>query len=330
VIVEYDFNDGYTGGETNGGTFVLKEGTDCSIDNKLARRGYERLLRKVLTFLPTRPALLGVHIKPPSSGAYWRTAEDENDVVHQYYNVPSVSFRNAYQELLDHRCECFTQDQLTIADGFHLNGLGQSLLSKLVTHYLEQAESAYKGTSTSPYHVPHLPLFSKNQAAHTACLSSDEFKSLVGEAPKGWKWTEAAGKPGFISQQPGSVLIIPFFKAQVPDQELSVGVAYLKSYHDVGVATISCHGACHCTETKLDCFNAEKNSQQYFFFFDVSITDDVEQHHCSIHVAVTQDSSTGGHDVKISGLSWEEGHRGAFSADRETGFWGTVRQREHQ
>ena len=81
VIVEYALNDGYSGGETNAGTFVFYQGNDCSVSNKLARRGYERLLRKILTLLPATPAVLGVQFQPHFTHNFWQTAEDENLLV---------------------------------------------------------------------------------------------------------------------------------------------------------------------------------------------------------------------------------------------------------
>ena len=77
VIVEYALNDGYTGGETNAGSFVFHHGNDCAVSNKLARRGYERLLRKILTFSPVPPAVLGVQFQPHFfTHKFWETAED--------------------------------------------------------------------------------------------------------------------------------------------------------------------------------------------------------------------------------------------------------------
>lgn len=82
VIVEYAFNDGYDGGEFNGGTAGRLPGASCDLEHKLSRRGYERLLQKILTFLPATPAVLGLQIQPPATDFnFWGSAEDELAVV---------------------------------------------------------------------------------------------------------------------------------------------------------------------------------------------------------------------------------------------------------
>lgn len=82
VIVEYAFNDGYDGGETTAGTVTRLPGSNCDLEHKLSRKGYERLLQKILTFLPAPPAVLGLQVQPPATEAqFWRSAEDELAVV---------------------------------------------------------------------------------------------------------------------------------------------------------------------------------------------------------------------------------------------------------
>ena len=190
----------------------------------------------------------------------------------------------------------------------------------------------------SKWVAPGTPLFRNNQAAHTACLAGALFHNVVDtfrtqhpdKNSPAWTWTEENDKPGFISQQPGSVLFIPVTNSETTSgvtQGFSMGIAYLRSYHDVGIAEISCEGSCICTASRLDCFSSAQNSQQFFFHFDMSFDMTAERHkECLIAIRVSEASSTHSHQVKISGITWEEGHQGSFATGFESGTWGAARQ----
>lgn len=255
--------------------------------------------------------------------------------IYRYYNLPSVSFRDAYMRLVEYSCECFVADNLTLPDGFHPNGPGHILISRLVTNLFATIVSAPEGVM-SKWVYPDKPLFRNNKAAHTACLSGILFRNLVdnfnaehpGRTSAAWMWVEENDKPGFASHQPGSVLSIPVSVPRIAHgqtQELSIGIAYLRSYHDVGVAEISCEGSCTCTASRLNSYNEAQNSQQFFFHFDISMIHD-SQEQCAVIVLVSEESSTNGHLVKISGITWEEGHQGAFATGEESGKWFATRQ----
>ncbi|KAK9824635.1 hypothetical protein WJX72_011904 [[Myrmecia] bisecta] len=114
VLIEYSYNDGYSGGETN--EFGIHDPAavkSCMLDNKSARRNYERLVRKLLTMWKQAPAIVGVQYEPWGLGppfGFWHTGEDEINVVLKYYGVPSLSFRGAYYEAVMAGCKCFQND----------------------------------------------------------------------------------------------------------------------------------------------------------------------------------------------------------------------------
>ena len=88
-----------------------------------SRRGFERFLRKVLK-LPSKPALLYMHVYQPWHAAYLfhKTAEMEMQTILQYYSIPTVSARNALYQLLQQKAHGFKEEDAHC--GMHPNPLG--------------------------------------------------------------------------------------------------------------------------------------------------------------------------------------------------------------
>ena len=250
--------------------------------------------------------------------------------IHKYYDVPSVSFRDTYQQLVDQTCDCFNATDFMNADRVHPNSLGNQFLAQTVTYYLQFAQNISNGAEVSDFIIPETPLFVGNEVAHTVCLHSDRFHALLPSPDQGWSWSEDENKPGFVSDTPGSVLRLPFHYAAHQRQDVSVGLAYLRSYHDVGILEITCAGVCYCTPAKLNCFHEEKTSQQYFHYFDMTFNVNDGEKPCYMNLLITEETNTSGHMMKVSGITWEEGHRGTFKAALDTGMWGSIREADTQ
>lgn len=227
---------------------------------------------------------------------------------------------------MDQTCDCFNATDFMREDLTHPNSLGNQFLAQTVTYYFQYAQSVQNAAKISKFQWPETPLFAGNEVAHTLCAYSDRLHAMLPSPDQGWSWTEAKDKPGFVSDTPGSTLSLPFRHAAHHRLDLSVGLAYLRSYHDVGILEVTCAGICSCASTQLDCYHEEKTSQQYFAYFDMTFDVNNGQQDCHIHVLVTDKTSTSGHKIKVSGITWEEGHRGAFEAGGETGTWGSVRE----
>ena len=200
------------------------------------------------------------------------------------------------------------------------------MLAQLVKYYLSYARSAFPGINTSEYTIPASPLFTGNEVANTICTTGDELHALHSRPTQGWTWTDAEDKPGFICQLPGSELVLPLQLAKTHTQAMSLGLAYLRSYHDVGIFEVSCQGSCQCASTKVDCYHDIRTSQQFFVYFDITLSESIGQSKCAIHILVSETTSSGGNFIKISGLTLEEGHQGKFSSSVDRGIWGAVRQ----
>ena len=97
--------------------------SDCSLTDWERRRGFERLLRKLLR-VPSQPALLYFHVWQPDymSEVFWKSAEMEIQDILAYYSVPSVSARNALYHLYMANATGF--DSLDWLCGWHPNPLG--------------------------------------------------------------------------------------------------------------------------------------------------------------------------------------------------------------
>ena len=90
---------------------------------RLARRGFERFLRKLLK-LPSKPALHYLHVYQPfyQGDEFWPSAEAEMETILQYYSIPTVSARNALYTLMSEEVQGFSQAEISC--GFHPNPLG--------------------------------------------------------------------------------------------------------------------------------------------------------------------------------------------------------------
>ena len=108
---------GYTFG------FLQPPTADATWVYGVTRRGFERLLRKLLK-LPSKPALHYLHVYQPSymGHSFWLSAEMEMETILQYYGVPTVSARNALYELLLEEVHGFSEAEVHC--GVHPNPLG--------------------------------------------------------------------------------------------------------------------------------------------------------------------------------------------------------------
>lgn len=96
-----------------------------------SRRGFERLLRKLLR-LPSQPALLYLHVWQPDymSEVFWRSAKMVMQELLAFYGVPSVSARNALYHLYMANASQFESSDWLC--GWHPNPLGHRRALPLV------------------------------------------------------------------------------------------------------------------------------------------------------------------------------------------------------
>lgn len=80
-----------------------------------------------------------------------------------------------------------------------------------------------------------------------------------------------------------------------------VELAYLRSYENMGVVSITCEGDCTCTEGELNAHGTEKNSQVHLHNFYAS-----QGEKCIVVVTVLDTTDSGYHKFKLSGIMISE------------------------
>ncbi|KAK9829365.1 hypothetical protein WJX72_005430 [[Myrmecia] bisecta] len=302
VIVEFTVND-------HADRAIPFYSADPSKENENVNcKGYERLIRKLLDF-PNQPAVVAVHywgLRHQNMHLFWNTPEDHNDVVNKYYGVPAVSFRNAFYHLIMTQQEGYRPDQV-YQDVIHPTALGHSYLAQITVDYLKQVLellSVLPAASSQPQAPPlPPPLFPNNWPTKTFCKRGDSFKAIVKSA-EGWTWRDG-WKPGYETTTPGAVLklaaTLPIQGTDDPArtaQKLQVGVGYLESYENMGVATITCESGCYCEPWELDAMHEQRTSVEVFRKFQLHVPThgSVE---CIVSIANHPKSNSAGHKLKI-------------------------------
>lgn len=146
-----------------------------------------------------------------------------------------------------------------------------------------------------------------NEISSERCFIGPAFKSAV-TTTESFTWiNEAKGaRPrwGMVAKTPGALLQLKFNSMAVGKGDASVValLAYLKSYHHMGQAEVSCVSGCSCAPVLLQGHTKEKHSQQELLKFMVS-----QSAECVVQVKVLPDTESGEHKVKLTGLVVSEG-----------------------
>eukprot|EP00884_Botryococcus_braunii_P016637 jgi/Botrbrau1/3657/Bobra.0204s0047.1 len=307
VFLEFALND-YEG---------LPTRTTASMDN-YQRRGYERLLRKLLDY-PNAPAIIPVYwwAGIRHNFTFWDVAEDQLETLAKYYELSSISFRNAYYKQIMTAAQGFNLSRI-MCDEVHPNHLGHRYLADLIIAYLQQ--SLAEALLLPPDTAPRLegfppPLFEGNNASFTGkCVRDNDFKNTVVEA-QGFHWSNQAkpGAPqekwGYVGTEAGSYVKIQVGQGRGKDgvipasRQTYVSVGMLKSYEGMGVANLSCNsstvveGTCSCGTRQIDMQHQQKISQVYWIGHLVTTGPD-----CLLQVTISNQTTSGAHKVVITSL----------------------------
>ena len=195
----------------------------------------------------------------------WNTTEDHIQRLVQHYNVHSVSFRNSFWPEIDAEAEGFTPDMLFMRDQIHPSGRGVDLLGGLVIEYLQQAlrKALAQGFQAKPEEdtpVP-APLFvsASDDAKASQCNRGGALQDMALYS-YGWTWLDGK-KPGYQTDQILTSLFLSVPMDSVASDQISVG--YLSSYENMGIARVSCLGACQCAEFDIDASSKAHASQEH-------------------------------------------------------------------
>lgn len=285
VIVEFTLNDYHYAG--NGKLF-----------SKDARSGYEVILRKLLS---TSSAVLVVHWYSPilNHGTFWDTAEDELEVLLNYYQVPSLSWRNAMFKSMAAEEEGFSYEQM-YCDSVHPNTLGHRYLSDIVIARLQDVSTAPTTDTNAKDDLLQLP--PPVTAIHDEsemCYKEDDFKDMVLDS-KDWEWVNEGrhgdNKVGFISTTPNTSLVFQVPPKECPGGQAWIGIGHLKSYEHMGMAALRCSSGCSCNDTVMDSHYGQPFSMLFWYYAPLTLESD----HCVVELQNLPETSSGEHKVKVS------------------------------
>ncbi|PRW51157.1 hypothetical protein C2E21_5422 [Chlorella sorokiniana] len=327
VIVEFSLNDG-------GSTGQFKE-------NKL-RLSMERLFRKLLA-LPNKPAVVVLShygwlvCRQPGSilSSYACSAENDFNVMGQYYGLPSLSIRaaayhlmaqnvsgyQAYMPFRDHEQAVgvkINESDLYYFDEVHpQDRTGHwALADLLVTLTQETAVGlAARPLEVEDEEVAHEPLPEPMTPGNyerraSACLLQRAFEKVVVNQ-QGFEWKNerpaaqlANEKWGWIGTVPGSwaeleVDTTTGVKGDLAAEQDEVVLTHLISYEHMGKAKVECVSGCQCNETVFDGHVNDKVSLTALHRFPAS-----QSPNCRIRVTVLNETSSpdGEHKVKLVGV----------------------------
>jgi len=132
--------------------FIANDGSemDTQLQGPLEKsRSYERFLRKIQR-QPSNPAVVMMQMLvsemaiPPEGKdgkpkrAFYSTPEDTYGNLAQYYDIPSVSFRDALWQLGDNKRDGMSWDDFMAEDRLHPNDRGHRLMADMVIYLLQQ------------------------------------------------------------------------------------------------------------------------------------------------------------------------------------------------
>ncbi|GAX77809.1 hypothetical protein CEUSTIGMA_g5252.t1 [Chlamydomonas eustigma] len=320
VLVEYSVNDWHSPAPT--------------FQNNI-RRGYERLLRKLLKY-PNNPAVILVHTYVwsqayPFAGSFWSNAEREFHEFALYYHLPSLSLKACcYQKMVagepgfqPHPVRNTNQDGLKYKafywDNIHPDGAtGARVIAELVMNLVRRTyaeldvQPLTEEEAASPSLKLPAPMIPGNvESISDKCFIGNFFTETVKEKPKGWEWINESlterPKWGYVSTVVGSILKMVIdtrataSQSNGKDSEVLVELAYLKSYEKMGKAEVKCGGDCSCKASVIDGHHGIRNSQLHLHNFYVT-----QGSNCIITLKVLAESSSGHNKVKVAGLMISE------------------------
>ncbi|CAL5223929.1 g6531 [Coccomyxa viridis] len=316
VLVEFSVNDWE----------VVDAQNFAWMDNSL-RRGFERLIRKLLG-MDSSPAVLLLHWWAPLhfKSSFWNVAEDELDTIGSYYDLQSISYRNAMYKLIMADQPGFRLEEI-MCDIVHPNPLGHRYFADLVIGYMQQVLADMLLESALPAASAHRlppPLFSGNEVQGDAiCLKGEDLKGAVVKLTGSWKWVNEAKqgskqpKWGYTSSSVGDALTLRVSrsKAAAPllgfgggNSTVLVGLGVLRSYKGMGAAAVACTQGCTCSPQVFELQHKQQVSQVYWVYLLVSLLSKADCH-MTVTVAESADRENGGTKVKVTSLMVSEDER---------------------
>lgn len=240
----------------------------------------------------------------PCVQTLYNTTEDHVQRLVEHYNVHSVSFRNAHWRAINAEEDGFTPDALYMRDEIHPSGLGVKLLGDLVIAFLDSATKkalsfGFQAEPTDNVHVPQ-PLYvdASDDAKASQCNRGGALQDMV-LYNYGWKWIDGK-KPGFQTDDILTSLSLSIQLDSPSADRISVG--YLSSYENMGVARVSCLGACQCDEFDIDASSTSHASQEHIAMIPFRHADNSKGCMLKVDNMNLTTASNKGHRFKVSSV----------------------------
>jgi len=308
------------------------------MDNPV-RRPFERLLRKLM-YYPNKPAVIMVHSYiwhklAPFAGVYWTSCERDFHDLATYYRLQEVSVKASAWKLMKAGVEGFQvhrtrgdhagrlqpgvdatlKGKVFYWDIIHPDGMtGHRFMGEIAAQAVLDGVASVKASPLTPEELAEIddippPMMPNNwESKADKCFIGPHFQVTV-VSSVGWTWKDEGKDPkrpklGYISELPGSVLKIsvnttsPTGNKALP---VTIEVAYLRSYVNMGQASVVCESGCTCTESKIDGHHTDKTSQLFLHEWKASQSD-----HCIVAITVLPLSSSGKHKIKVAGIMISE------------------------
>lgn len=317
LLLDYTLNDGYS--EAG---FV-----------KSSAKVYEQLVRKILA-LPAGPAVFPVMMmkccaRDPEGNRtvalpFFRTVEAEYSTLHSYYDLSSVSVRNALYHKVVRREQGFAPEDIFGDGTIHPNDAGMKMITDLIVFAIQRALRGLTNELTSAPRsteedgegaalmavtpTPH-PIFKDNFHTRTLmCVTSNEVNKYVVDA-EGWKYGYESGhgqwafnKWGYITTTVGSKMLMqvstkPSKGDTFASNLTAVYVGYLKSYQHMGTARVECVSGCECEGRVVNAHHSVSASQTFLVRLLATQHDK-----CLVQVTVLPETSSSEHKFKVTSL----------------------------
>lgn len=262
------------------------------------RLALERIFRSFLSrSVPPLVVLLNFHPLGHVGDRFYDSSEDKFLVLAQYYGIPVLSGRAAFFGLYDVNS---TLRSVLFQDSVHPSKAGHQWHAELAKHMFSSARKFDSFKNTGVISMPR-PMFSNNSVINQGkCLFGSLFRS-VNHHTAGFEWRDETMKNsrfGFVAMNPDDYirLLVPVH-INITQASMTVMLSFLHSYHDMGVASLSCM-QCLCDNRTINTAHSSKVSVPVFHSIDITLS----HHKCYLQVRVANITKSSGHKIKLLGM----------------------------
>ncbi|KIZ07114.1 hypothetical protein MNEG_0835 [Monoraphidium neglectum] len=299
--------------------FIANDGSEMDIlvtPPQDKTRSFERFLRKIQQ-QPSSPAVMLVsEMALPPGGrdgkakrGFFATPEDNYGNLAQYYDIPTISFRDALWQLGDNGRDGMSWDDFMGPDRLHPNDRGHQLMADMVIYLLQQtavdlllrpvtlAEVAASRAPLPP------PMYDGNEGSKDQICAQGKSMTRFVIASQGWAVVsyDDGGQHfptfGYETTTPGVPLVLQVDTTTPAGGVRGVVLTYTKAKTGFGDAQVTCGNGCTCDANTLG--GSVTYDQTVLFLQEVHPTASPQ---CQITIQMDK-ASPAGSKIRISGIA---------------------------